>query len=34
MYRIYARQKIEAGLQDIEQGRVIEHEDVLKEWQE
>lgn len=34
MYRIYARQKIEAGLREIEEGRVIDHEDVFKEWQD
>jgi predicted transcriptional regulator len=31
MYRIYVRQKIEAGLKDVEEGRVVSHEDVFKE---
>ena len=29
-YHIYVRQKIERGLKDVEEGRVIEHEDVEK----
>jgi len=32
MYRIYVRQKIEAGLQDGEEGRVVSHEEILKEF--
>jgi predicted transcriptional regulator len=34
MYQIYVRQKIEAGIKDADQGRVISHEDVFKEWAE
>jgi predicted transcriptional regulator len=31
MYAIYVRREIEAGLLDIEEGRVIDHDDVLRE---
>jgi predicted transcriptional regulator len=34
MYQIYVRQKIEAGIKDADEGRVISHEDVFKEWAE
>jgi predicted transcriptional regulator len=30
MYEIYVRQKIAAGLEDVELGRLVPHEDVLK----
>jgi predicted transcriptional regulator len=33
-YQIYVRQKIEAGIKDADEGRVISHEDVFKEWAE
>jgi predicted transcriptional regulator len=32
MYRIYVHQKIEAGLTDAEEGRLIPHEEVFKEF--
>jgi hypothetical protein len=32
MYRIYVRQKIEAGLADLESGRVHSHEMIRKEF--
>jgi predicted transcriptional regulator len=32
MYRIYVRQKIEAGLRDAEEGRTFSHEEVMKEF--
>ena len=32
MYRIYVRQKIEAGLADIRAGRVYSHEAIRKEF--
>ncbi len=31
MYELYVKQKIEEGLQDAEEGRVIPHEDVKRE---
>jgi len=34
MYQVYVRQKIEAGIKDAEEGRVIPHDDVFKEWAE
>jgi predicted transcriptional regulator len=34
MYRIYARQKIEAGLKDAEEERLIPHEEVFKEFEQ
>jgi predicted transcriptional regulator len=34
MYQIYVRQKIEAGIKDANEGRLISHEDVFKEWAE
>ena len=32
MYRIFVRQKIDAGLKDAEAGRMASHEDVFKEF--
>ena len=32
MYEFYVRQKIEMGLKDIEEGRVVSHENVIKEF--
>jgi predicted transcriptional regulator len=32
MYRIYVRQKIEAGLRDAEEGRTVSHEEVFEEF--
>jgi len=32
MYRIYVRQKIEAGLRDVEAGRVVSQEEVRREF--
>jgi predicted transcriptional regulator len=32
MYRIFVRQKIDAGLKDAEAGRMVSHEDVFKEF--
>lgn len=32
MYRICVRQKIEAGIEDADQGRTVPHEDVFKDW--
>jgi len=34
MQQIYVRQKIEAGVKDADEGRVISHEDVFEEWAE
>jgi predicted transcriptional regulator len=34
MYRIYVRQKIEAGLRDAEEGRLIPHDEVFKEFEQ
>lgn len=34
MYEIYVRQKIEAGLRDVEEGRTTPHEEVFKEFEE
>jgi len=34
MYQIYVRQKIEAGLRDVEEGRSVSHEELMKEFQE
>jgi predicted transcriptional regulator len=31
MYQIYVRQKIEAGLKDADEGRLVPHEEVFKE---
>jgi predicted transcriptional regulator len=31
-YQIYVRESIEKGLQDIAEGRIIRHEDVLKHF--
>lgn len=30
MYELYVRQKIDQGLDDLDQGRVLSHEDVLR----
>jgi len=32
MYRVFVRQKIDAGLKDADAGRVISHEDVFAEF--
>jgi predicted transcriptional regulator len=32
--QIYVRQKVEAGVKDADEGRVISHEDVFEEWAE
>lgn len=32
MYEIYVRQKIEAGLEDVRQGRVVSHEEVKRHF--
>ena len=32
MYEIYVRQKIEAGLKDAEEGRVVPHEEVKRRF--
>ncbi|MCI0639395.1 MAG: hypothetical protein L0Y72_17925 [Gemmataceae bacterium] len=32
MYRIYMRQRIEAGLKDVDEGRLTDHDDVFKEF--
>ncbi len=32
MYKIYVRQSIEQGLKDVEEGRVISHEDLKKKY--
>ncbi len=34
MYQVYVRQKIEAGLEDIAQGRVLSHEEVFEELEQ
>jgi predicted transcriptional regulator len=34
MYRIYVRQKIEAGLRDMEEGRVVSEEEIEQEFGE
>jgi predicted transcriptional regulator len=34
MYRIYARQKIEAGLREVEEGKVLSHDEVFEEFKE
>lgn len=34
MYKIYVRQSIEQGLKDVEEGRVISHEDLKKKFSE
>ena len=34
MYRLYVRQKIEAGIEDADEGRLVPHDEVFKEWQE
>lgn len=31
MYRLYLRQKLEAAEEDVRQGRLLSHEDVVKE---
>ncbi len=32
MYEIYVRQKVEMGLKDIEEGRVVSHEHIKKRF--
>ncbi len=32
MYKIYVRQSIEQGLKDVEEGRVISHEEIKKRF--
>lgn len=32
MYQIYVRQKIEAGIKDTDEGKVVPHEEVFKEF--
>jgi predicted transcriptional regulator len=32
MYRIYVRQKIESGIRDADEGRLVPHEEVFKEF--
>jgi hypothetical protein len=32
MYQIYVRQKIEAGLKDVEEGRTVTHKEVFEEY--
>ena len=32
MYQVYARQKIEAGLDDVARGRVVPHEEVFRDF--
>jgi predicted transcriptional regulator len=34
MYQIYVRQKIEAGLKDVEEGRFVSDEEIAKEFDE
>lgn len=34
MYRLYVRQKVEAGIQDADQGRVIEHDELFREFED
>lgn len=34
MYRIYVRQKIEAGLRDANEGRLVSHDEVFKELEQ
>jgi predicted transcriptional regulator len=34
MYQMYVRQKIEAGLDDLDAGRAARHEDVFEEYNE
>ena len=34
MYEIYVKKKVERGLQDVEDGRVVSHEDVKKRFAE
>jgi len=34
MYRLYVQQKIVAGIRDVDDGRVVPHEEVFKEWQD
>lgn len=34
MYRVYVRQKVEAGLEDVENGRVVSQEEVFAEFDE
>ncbi len=34
MYQIYVRQKIEAGLKDADDGRIVDHDAVFEEFTE
>ena len=34
MYKIYVRQSIEQGLKDVEEGRIISHDDIKKKFQQ
>ena len=34
MYKIYVRQSIEQGLKDVEEGRIVSHEDIKKKFQQ
>ena len=34
MYKIYVRQSIEQGLKDVEEGRMVSHEDIKKKFQQ
>jgi predicted transcriptional regulator len=34
MYRIYVRQKIEAGIKDAHEGRVVPHDEVFEEFKQ
>jgi hypothetical protein len=34
MYRIYVRQKMEAGIQDAAQGQVVSHEEVFQDFEQ
>ncbi len=31
-YAVYVRQRIEAGLRDVEEGRLIDHEEIVREF--
>ena len=34
MYQMYVRQKIEAGLDDLDDGRTVAHDDIFEEFDE
>ena len=34
MYRLYLRQKLEAAERDVQEGRLVSHEDIVKETSE